>query len=63
MNEDYEGVVTRATRTCFRILLAVIALYVAVIILKAIWWWLVIIGAVVLGLSGAWQALRYWRGS
>ena len=62
MNEDYEGIVTRATRACFRILLAVIALYVAVVILKAIWPALLIIGASGALVTGAWLLLRRWRG-
>lgn len=62
MNEDYVGIVTRATRACFRILLAVVALYVAVVILKAIWPALLIIGASGSLVTGAWVLLRRWRG-
>lgn len=62
VNEEYESVVTRATRACTRIFLAVVALWAAITILKAIWFSLLIVAAILALLAGVWQGFQRWRG-
>lgn len=47
MSSETTGPVDRAIGMCFRILLAVIALYFAVALIQSIWPWLLLIGGVI----------------
>lgn len=48
MSSETAGPVERAIGMCFRILLAVIALYFAVALIQAIWPWLLLIAGIIL---------------
>lgn len=47
MSGERTGLVERAIDMCFRILVAVIALYLAVALFKSIWPWLLLIVSIV----------------
>lgn len=47
MSNESTGLVERVVAGCFRILLAVIALYFAVALIQSIWLWLLLIASIV----------------
>ncbi|MDF3316415.1 hypothetical protein [Rhodococcus sp. C3V] len=47
MSNESTGLVERVVAGCFRILLAVIALYLAVTLVQSIWPWLLLIGGII----------------
>ncbi len=51
MGPEYEGLTTRMLRSCLSVLVAVLALWLAVEVIRSIWVWLAATAAAALGLA------------